>query len=97
MPGLFGMGGPATIALAAVALFGVVVLALPSGRGAVAAFAGQVARWPGMVRAELRGAAPLGVDVGVDDLEARSSTGDTTPDIPVVTKGLPVVERPDGA
>lgn len=95
MPGLFGMGGPATVALAVVALLVVLVLARPAGRGAVTALAGQVARWPGMIRAELRGAAPLGVDGGADGADARPSAGDTTPDIPVVTRGLPVVERPD--
>lgn len=101
MPGLFGMGGPATAALAVVALSVVVVVARPAGRDAVAALAGQVARWPGMIRAELRGAAPLGVedtvDGAVDGAGAQPSTGDTTPDIPVVTRGLPLVERPDRA
>ena len=36
MPGLFGMGGPATVALAVVVLLVALVLALPAGRGAVA-------------------------------------------------------------
>lgn len=95
MPGLFGMGGPATVALAVVVLLVALVLALPAGRGAVRALACQIARWPGMIRAELRGAAPLGVDGGVDAGRPRPSTGDTTPDIPVVTRSFPVVERPD--
>lgn len=101
MPGLFGMGGPATVSLAVVVLLVVVVLATSAGRDAVTALAGQVARWPGMIRAELHGAAPLGVDVVADDgtscARARPSAGDTTPDIPVVTRGLPAVERPDRA
>lgn len=99
MPGLFGMGGPATVTVVVAALLVMLVLALPAGRGAVVALAVQVARWPGMIRAEMRGAAPLGVDGGtdgrVDVPGARRSTGDTTPDIPAVTRGLPVVERPD--
>lgn len=101
MPGLFGMGGPTTVTVSVVALLVVLVLARPSGRTAVTALAGQVARWPGLIRAELRGAAPLRVD-GADGTDAGPSTGDTTPDIPVVTRdipamtrGFPVVERPD--
>ncbi|TCK26598.1 hypothetical protein [Pseudonocardia endophytica] len=111
MPGLFGMGVPATVAMTVVALLVVLVVALPAGRDAVAVIAGQMARWPGRIRAELRGAAPLGVDgvgPGADTevLDAvgapgagvrpvRRNVGETTPDIPVVTRGLPVVERPD--
>jgi hypothetical protein len=80
------------------ALLVVLVLARPAGRGALAALAGQVARWPGMIRAEMRGAAPLGVDGSdgpVDGTDPRRRPGDTTPDIPVVTRGFPVVQRPD--
>jgi hypothetical protein len=50
-----------------------------------------------MIRAEMRGAAPLAVDGGIEapERDARPAVGETTPDIPVVTRGLPVVERPD--
>jgi hypothetical protein len=97
VPGLFGMGMPATVAMAVVALLVVLVVALPAGRGAVAVIAGHVVRWPGMIRAEMRGAAPLAVDGGIEapERDARPAVGETTPDIPVVTRGLPVVERPD--
>lgn len=103
MPGLFGLQGPAIVALAVVVVVVVVVLAVPAGRRALGALAAQVARWPRMIRAEMRGAAPLRVDGGEQaDAPAagapRTSTGDTTPDIPAVpprTRAFPVVERPD--
>lgn len=94
MPGLFAMGGPATVAVVVAALLVVLVIALPSGRGAVVALVRQAALWPGLIRAELRGAAPLRVD-GAEP--GRPSMGDTTPDIPAITRGLPVVDRPDRA
>lgn len=86
MPGLFGLGGTATAALLAVVVLGaVVVLVSPPARRAWTAGAAAVGRWPGLIRAELRGAAPLQQD----------PVADTTPDIPPVTRGLPITERPD--
>lgn len=87
MPGLFGLGGTATVvALLAVVALGVVAVVLsPPARRAATAGIGAVGRWPGLIRAELRGAAPL----------QRDPVGDTTPDITPVTRGLPIVQRPD--
>lgn len=85
MPGLFGLDGTSTVVLSAVvALVALAVLSRP-GRRAGAAGIAAVGRWPGLIRSELRGAAPL----------ERDTVTDTTPDIPPVTRGLPIVERPD--
>ncbi|MET0189162.1 MAG: hypothetical protein ABW212_09205 [Pseudonocardia sediminis] len=85
MPGLFGLDGTSTVVLLAVVVLVVVAALSRPGRRAAAAGIAAVGRWPGLIRSELRGAAPL----------ERDAVTDTTPDIPPVTRGLPIVERPD--
>lgn len=85
MPGLFGPDGTSTVVLMAVLVLVAAVALSRSARRAGAAGMAAVGRWPGLIRSELRGAAPL----------ERDTVADTTPDIPPVTRGLPVVERPD--
>lgn len=88
MPGLFGLGTAATVGLLGVVVLAVLAVASPPGRRAAAAGLGAVGRWPALIRAELRGAAPLQRD------QAEELGEDTTPDIPPVTRGLPTAERP---
>ena len=86
MPGLFGLDGTSTVVLSAVvALVALAVLSRP-GRRAGAAGIAAVGRWPGLIRSELRGAAPRE--------RAPGTVTDTTPAIPPVTRGRPSVARP---
>ncbi|MFP5068455.1 hypothetical protein ACLFMI_02145 [Pseudonocardia nantongensis] len=85
------MGSGGVVTLAVVLLVAVVALLSPAGRRVATSALGSVGRWPALIRAELRGKAPLSDD----------PRGDTTPDIPVVadeslppTRGLPQVGRP---
>lgn len=88
MPGLFGLGGTATAVLLAVAVPGAVVaLVSPPARRAWTAGIAAVGRWPGLIRAELPGRRAA----------AAGPVGETTPDIPPVTRGLPIIERLTGA
>lgn len=91
---MFATGSGGVVTLAVVLLAVAVVLVSPAGRRGAAAALGSVGRWPALIRAELRGNAPLSAD------EHR---GDTTPDIPVVadeplppTRGLPQAGPPHG-
>lgn len=77
------------LTLAVVLVVVVVALVSPAGRRAATTALGSVGRWPALIRAELRGNAPLSAD---------DPRGDTTPDIPAVgdeplppTRGLPQV------
>lgn len=85
MRGLIGLDGTATVVLLAVVVLVAVAVLSPPGRRAWTAGLAAVGRWPGHIRSELRGAAPL----------ERDPVSDTTPDIPPVTRGLPITERPD--
>ena len=87
MPGLFGLDGTSTVVLSAVvALVALAVLSRP-GRGAGGGGIAAVGGGRGRIRAARRGAPPLERDT--------VTVTDTTPDIPPVTRGLPIVERPD--
>lgn len=84
-----GHGG---VVLTVALLLVVVALVSPPGRRAAQAAIGSVGRWPGLIRSELRGDAPLDAD------ERRLDS--TTPEIPVVddpplppTRSLPQVGR----
>ena len=91
---MFAPGTGGVVLLAVALLLVAVVLISPAGRRAASAAIGSVGRWPGLIRSELRGHAPL------DDSVRRD---DTTPEIPAVreeeppprTRAFPQVERPD--
>jgi hypothetical protein len=75
--------GPGGVVPLAVALLLIVVALLsPPGRRATRAVLSSVGRWPGLIRSELRGDAPL------DPADRAERRDDTTPDIP------PVPDRP---
>lgn len=104
MTGLFGLGAVGTVVLIGAAVLLVAAVASPPGRRAAAAGFGAVGRWPALIRSELRGAAPLqrdpaegGADAAdaADTADTDHATSRTMPDIPPVTRGLPVVDRPD--
>ncbi|OLL84206.1 MULTISPECIES: hypothetical protein [unclassified Pseudonocardia] len=88
-----GTGG--VTALAVALLLVVVALLSPPGRRAAHAVFSSVGRWPGLIRSELRGDAPL--EAG----EQADRRDDTTPDIPAVraeppaTRTFPQVGRPE--
>lgn len=77
---MFAPGPDGLVFLAVVAVLFAVVLMLPPGRRAVSAALRSLRRLPGLIRAELRGAPPLGPDPRRDD---------TTPEIPVVDGDRP--------
>lgn len=111
MTGLFGLGAVGTVVLLGAVVLLIAAVASPPGRRATAAGFGAVGRWPALIRSELRGAAPLqrdpseDADNGADTADgaegaggagaADDATSRTRPDIPPVTRGLPVVDRPD--
>ncbi|MBP2370905.1 hypothetical protein [Pseudonocardia parietis] len=72
---MFAPGTGGVVLLAVVLLLAAVVLVSPAGRRAATSVLGSVVRWPGLIRSELRGDAPLG------DADRRD---ETTPEIPVV-------------
>ena len=89
---MFAPGTGGVVFLAVALLLVVVALLSPAGRRATVAALGSVVRWPGLIRSELRGDAPLG-DGGRRD--------DTTPEMPAVrddpppTRAFPQVGRPE--
>ncbi|MEJ8280425.1 hypothetical protein [Pseudonocardia spirodelae] len=95
-----GHGGVVVLA-AALLLVVVAVLARPAGRRAAAAALGSVGRWPALIRAEMRGDAPLSSARAADPVDDRRF--DTTPEMPAVrdeplppTSAFPQVGRPRG-
>lgn len=91
--------GSGSVVVVAVALL-VVVAALvsPAGRRAAVAALGSVGRWPALIRAEIRGDAPLS-DGRADTADDRRF--DTTPEMPAVraeplppTSTFPQVRHP---
>ncbi|WP_224403512.1 hypothetical protein [Pseudonocardia sp. ICBG1034] len=91
--------GSGSVVVVAVALL-VVVAALvsPAGRRAAVAALGSVGRWPALIRAEMRGDAPLS-DGRADAADDRRF--DTTPEMPAVraeplppTSTFPQVRHP---
>ncbi|GAA1864515.1 hypothetical protein GCM10009772_45050 [Pseudonocardia alni subsp. carboxydivorans] len=93
--------GSGSVVVVAVALL-VVVAALvsPASRRAAVAALGSVGRWPALIRAEMRGDAPLS-DGRADADTADDRRFDTTPEIPAVraeplppTSTFPQVRHP---
>ncbi|MCM3848534.1 hypothetical protein ND486_20300 [Pseudonocardia sp. DR1-2] len=94
--------GSGSVVVVAVALL-VVVAALvsPAGRRAAVAALGSVGRWPALIRAEMRGDAPLS-DGRADTADtADDRRFDTTPEMPAVraeplppTSTFPQVRHP---
>ncbi|ANY06056.1 hypothetical protein [Pseudonocardia sp. HH130630-07] len=88
------------VVLLLVVLLAAGVLLSPPGRRMVGAVGRSVWRWPGLIRSELRGDAPLDAATP-DGGETPQDRHDTTPEIPVVrdeplpqTRGLPQLGRP---
>lgn len=99
--------GPGGVVVAVALVVVVAVLVSPAGRRAAVAALGSVGRWPALIRAEMRGDAPLAdgradtVDI-VDSLDTVDDRhDDTTPEMPAVraeplptTSTFPQVRRP---
>ncbi|MER5672173.1 hypothetical protein [Pseudonocardia alni] len=90
--------GSGSVVVVAVALLVVVALVSPAGRRAAVAALGSVGRWPALIRAEMRGDAPL--SAGRADT-ADDRRFDTTPEMPAVraeplppTSTFPQVRHP---
>ncbi|WP_224389292.1 hypothetical protein [Pseudonocardia sp. ICBG1293] len=95
--------GSGSVVVVAVALLVVAVLVSPAGRRAAVAALGSVGRWPALIRAEMRGDAPLsgGRADPVDPADADDRRFDTTPELPAVraeplppTSTFPQVRHP---
>ncbi|MBN9791132.1 MULTISPECIES: hypothetical protein [unclassified Pseudonocardia] len=90
--------GSGSVVVVAVALLVVAALVSPAGRRAAVAALGSVGRWPALIRAEMRGDAPLS-DGRADTADDRRF--DTTPEMPAVraeplppTSTFPQVRHP---
>ncbi|WP_226367220.1 hypothetical protein [Pseudonocardia sp. ICBG162] len=90
--------GSGSVVVVAVALLVVVALVSPASRRAAVAALGSVGRWPALIRAEMRGDAPLS-DGRADTADDRRF--DTTPEMPAVraeplppTSTFPQVRHP---
>ena len=90
--------GSGSVAVVAVVLLVVAVLASRAGRRAAVAALGSVGRWPALIRAEMRGDAPLS-DGRADTADDRRF--DITPEMPAVraeplppTSTFPQVRHP---
>lgn len=94
---MFAPGSGSVVVVAVALLVVVAALASPAGRRAAL---GSVGRWPALIRAEMRGDAPLS-DGRADTADDRRV--DTTPEMPAVraeplppTSTFPQVRRPGG-
>ncbi len=96
--------GSGSVVVVAVALLVVAALVSPAGRRAAVAALGSVGRWPALIRAEMRGDAPLS-DGRADTPETADTADDrrfdTTPEMPAVraeplppTSTFPQVRHP---
>jgi hypothetical protein len=97
---VFAPGSGSVVVVAVALLVVVAALASPAGRRAAVAALGSVGRWPALIRAEMRGDAPLS-DGRADTADDRRF--DTTPEMPAVraeplppTSTFPQVRRPGG-
>lgn len=90
--------GSGSVVVAVALLVVVAALVSPAGRRAAVAALGSVGRWPALIRAEMRGDAPLS-DARADTADDRRF--DTTPEMPAVraeplppTSTFPQVRHP---
>ncbi|WFG43168.1 hypothetical protein [Pseudonocardia alni] len=90
--------GSGSVVVAVALLVVVAALVSPAGRRAAVAALGSVGRWPALIRAEMRGDAPLS-DARADTADVRRF--DTTPEMPAVraeplppTSTFPQVRHP---
>lgn len=95
---MFAPGSGSVVVVAVALLVVVAVLVSPAGRRAAVAALGSVGRWPALIRAEMRGDAPLS-DGRADTADDRRF--DTTPEMPAVraeplppTSTFPQVRHP---
>ncbi|MEU9820372.1 hypothetical protein [Pseudonocardia alni] len=93
--------GSGSVAVVAVVLLVVAVLASRAGRRAAVAALGSVGRWPALIRAEMRGDAPLSDGRADTAATADDRRFDTTPEMPAVraeplspTSTFPQVRHP---
>jgi hypothetical protein len=79
--------GPSGVVVAVALVVVVAVLVSPAGRRAAVAALGSVGRWPALIRAEMRGDAPL-ADGRADTVDSLDTVDDrhddTTPEMPAV-------------